>query len=105
MATSNDITQHKGLHGLIRTVHISEKSLKAAQSRTHTFVVSNTAHKLQIKKALEVLHGLKVQSINIMRMPGKPKSYGKTKGSRAEYKKAIVTLKPDSKQPDFLETT
>jgi large subunit ribosomal protein L23 len=60
------------------------------------FIVHKKANKLQIKKAIEDLYGVEVESVNTMNHPGKSKSRftrsgvitGKTKAT----KKAIVTL-------------
>ena len=40
---------------------------------------------------------MKVESVNTMRVKGKVKRQGRTQGRRPERKKAIVTLKKDSK--------
>lgn len=40
--------------------------------------------------------------MNTMRVPAKPKRYGRYSGYTTEWKKAIVTLAPDSKPLEFL---
>ena len=60
------------------------------------FIVERSANKIQIKKAVEDLYGVTVESVNTMRYGGKVKSRytksgvmtGKTSGT----KKAVVTL-------------
>lgn len=61
------------------------------------FRVVPTANKLEIKKAVEDLYGVKVASVNTARVEGKAKTrYTKSgilSGRDASYKKAYVTLK------------
>jgi len=60
------------------------------------FVVSKKANKIQIKKAIEEMYGVTVESVNTMRYGGKRKSrYTRTgivTGKTGSLKKAIVTL-------------
>jgi large subunit ribosomal protein L23 len=59
------------------------------------FVVKN-ANKIQIKKAVEELYGVTVDSVNTMRYGGKSKTRhtksGVTEGRTAATKRAVVTL-------------
>ncbi len=60
------------------------------------FVVVKNANKLQIKKAVEEMYNVTVESVNTMNYAGKVKSRytksGVQVGKTAAYKKAIVTL-------------
>lgn len=60
------------------------------------FVVSKKANKIQIKKAIEEMYGVTVESVNTMCYGGKRKSrYTRTgivTGKTGSLKKAIVTL-------------
>lgn len=60
------------------------------------FIVHKKANKLQIKKAVEELYGVDVDSVNTMNYSGKQKSRntksGAITGRTSAYKKAIVTL-------------
>ncbi|MCK4344353.1 MAG: 50S ribosomal protein L23 [Bacteroidales bacterium] len=60
------------------------------------FIVSKKANKIQIKKAIEEMYGVTVESVNTMRYGGKRKSrYTRTgivTGKTGSLKKAIVTL-------------
>ncbi len=60
------------------------------------FIVHKKANKLQIRKAVEELYGVEVETVNTMNYPGKRKSrYTKTgfvTGKTNSFKKAIVTL-------------
>ena len=61
------------------------------------FIVVPSANKVEIKKAVETLYNVHVESVNTMKYDGKERSrYSKSgvvKGRTSSYKKAIVTLK------------
>ena len=61
------------------------------------FRVSPDANKLEIKKTVEEMYGVTVESVNTMNYAGKKKSrYTKSgiiNGKTSAFKKAIVTLK------------
>ena len=72
--------------------------------KKYTFEVDIRANKTEIKQALEsIFEGVKVDSVNTMRTVGKIKRQGRYQGRTPEIKKAIVTLKPDSKPIPFFE--
>jgi len=60
------------------------------------FIVRKTANKLEIKKAVEDLYGVKVDAVNTIRYSGKNKSRntksGVIVGRTASVKKAIITV-------------
>ena len=57
------------------------------------FRVKKDATKTQIREAVESTFGVKVASVNTLRMPGKPKRFGRFQGRRSGFKKAIITLR------------
>ena len=88
---------------IIRPV-LTEKSYAEMANKKYTFRVAINANKTEIKDAIEeVFPGVKVESVNTMRTEGKIKRQGRTQGRTAEVKKAIVTLKKDSKGIPFFE--
>ena len=62
----------------------------------YSFVVDKRANKQQIKKAVEKLYEVKVDSVNTMIMPSKNKNRntkrGFVRGSVPSFKKAVVTV-------------
>lgn len=96
-------------HDIIRRPIISERSMEAVfdregnQINRYTFEVPTTANKIEIKKAVEEVFGVKVAAVNTMRVEGKVKRMGRYEGRRASWKKAIVTLKPGSKTIEFFD--
>ena len=82
---------------------ITEQSMEATEEKKYVFQVANDANKIEIKKAVEEIFGVKVEKVNTIRMEGKMKRQGMTMGRRANWKKAMVTLTADSKTIEFFE--
>ena len=83
---------------------ISENSMAQLADRKYTFEVAKNANKIEIKKAIEeVFPGTKVESVTTQNVLGKVKRMVKNEGKRADWKKAVVKLKEDSKAIEFFE--
>lgn len=54
--------------------------------------VEKTATKTEIKAAVQAVFGVKVKSVNTIRVTGKTKRVGRYEGKLPDYKKAIVRL-------------
>jgi len=94
----------KSAYDIIKRPVLTEKSYEDMASKKYTFEVAIDANKTEIKAALEeIFEGVKVESVNTMRIQGKMKRQGRYIGRRPERKKAIVTLKADSKGIEFFE--
>ncbi len=90
---------------IVLTPVITERSMSIIRSeRKYTFKVAKDANKIEIKKAIEELFKVKVSAVNVMNYDGKSRRQGYTKGKTSSYKKAIVTLTPDSKTIDFFDS-
>ncbi len=81
---------------LIKPV-ITEKSEKlSGKYNRYTFVVDKKVNKIEIKKAVEDMYGVSVESVNTMVMPAKiitrSTKAGIARGMKGSYKKALVTL-------------
>ncbi|MBQ4619869.1 MAG: 50S ribosomal protein L23 [Clostridia bacterium] len=87
---------------IIRPV-LTEKSYASIADKKYVFEVAVNANKTEIKAAIEEIFGVKVDSVNTMRVEGKMKRQGRTQGRTPEIKKAYVTLKKDSKAIEFFE--
>ncbi len=83
---------------------ITEKSMAATGMKKYTFRVAKDAGKIEIAKAVEKLFDVKVSKVNTMIVPGHLRRQGMHAGYTNEWKKAIVTLKPDSKGIAFFES-
>jgi large subunit ribosomal protein L23 len=82
---------------------LTEKTTLLNEKGVYGFIVENTANKIEIRKAVEKMYGVTVDSVRTMRYAGKVKSrQSKTKmvsGRRPSFKKAIVTLS----EGDFID--
>ena len=90
-------------HDIIRKPVITEKSMAAMAEKKYTFIVHMSANKVQIKKAIEEVFGVKGEKVQTIRTMGKTKRMGVHVGKRADQKKAIITLAQDSKGIEFFE--
>lgn len=84
--------------GIIIKPIVTEKMTRISEKYNRFgFRVDPKATKLQIKKAVEQLYGVKVVAVNTMNYSGKNKSRytksGMIEGRTAAYKKALVTVK------------
>lgn len=87
---------------IIRPI-VTEKSMSGVANKKYTFRVANDANKIEIARAVEALFSVKVAKVNTLHVKGKAKRVGKYSGYTSNWKKAIVTLKPDSKSIEFFE--
>lgn len=83
---------------IIKYPILTEKSYKLMQENTYTFAVDRKATKFDIKRAVEFIFQVKVESVNTFVVPKKPKRVGRYNGFVAGYKKAIVKLAEGSIQ-------
>jgi large subunit ribosomal protein L23 len=72
---------------------VSEKSYAATTTGRYTFKVHQSAHKTQIRQAVEELFDVKVMRVNVIKVQAKPKRRGQIKGTRPGWKKAVVQLR------------
>ncbi len=98
----------KSAYDIIKRPLMTEKSYAGIQSKIYTFEVAKDANKIEIKKAVEDIFKVKVDKVNTLIVKGHEKSQntraGRTVGRTSDYKKAIVTLKEDSKPIAFFES-
>lgn len=90
-------------HDIIIKPIVTERSMDDMSDNKYTFVVDKKSNKTEIKSAVEKVFDVKVAKVNTMNMLGKVKRQGVHIGKRADWKKAIVTLTPDSKGIEFFE--
>ena len=83
---------------------ITEKSMDGVGEKVYTFEVQKDATKAEVAAAVEAMFKkTKVVKVNTINMKKKPKRYGVHFGYTTAWKKAIVTLKADSKPIAFFE--
>jgi large subunit ribosomal protein L23 len=82
----------KNYENTIIRPYITEKTTIEAGKGKYTFVVSNKATKVDIRKAVEMLFNVKVISVNVQNYEGKEKRQGVHVGMTPDWKKAIVKI-------------
>ena len=81
-------------HEVVVRPVVTEKSSAAYQNRKeYAFEVHPEANKYQIREALEKLFGVTVTAVRTMQVRRHEVTRGRTRGTSARWKKAIVTLK------------
>ena len=90
---------------IIKRPVITERSSEFADKLKYVFEVDIKANKTEIKRAVEEIFKVKVAKVNTMRVPAKPKTFGRYRGYTSEWKKAIVQLAEGSKPLDFFEAS
>ena len=79
---------------VLRKPLLTEKIAALQDTRNqYAFEVDPLANKVEIKRAVELKYGVKVTEVNTMIVRGKVKRLGRFSGKRADWKKAIITLK------------
>jgi len=83
------------LANLILSPIVSEKSSIAAEKdKRFVFKVQTRATKYDVRKSVELMFDVEVDSVQVLNVKGKAKRFGRTFGKRSDWKKAYVKLKP-----------
>jgi large subunit ribosomal protein L23 len=81
---------------LLKPIVTEKMTSQGDKFNRYGFIVARTANKIEIKKAVEDLYGVTVESVNTMRYGGKVKTRytksGVMTGKSTATKKAVVTL-------------
>lgn len=68
-----------------------------AENAQYVFKVAVNANKIEIQRAIEKAFNVKVQSVNTIKVKGKMKRQGRSRGKQSDWKKAFITLQPGQK--------
>jgi large subunit ribosomal protein L23 len=79
-------------HEVLRRPIVTEKTTMQGEQRVYAFEVDRRANKLQVKEAVETGFGVKVVSVHIINVPGKPRRWGRHLSRTPSWKKAMVKL-------------
>ena len=83
---------------------ITEATMASFADKKYAFYVHPDATKIQIREAVEkMFDGVTVDSVNTMNVKGKMKRRGYTSGRTRARKKAIVKLKPNSREIEIFQ--
>ena len=83
---------------------ITEKAMQDITAKKYVFEVAKKATKIDVARAVEELFKVKVEKVTTINYNGKPKRMGVHSGKRADWKKAVVKLTPDSKTIELFES-
>jgi large subunit ribosomal protein L23 len=90
------------LFHVVLAPHVSEKSSRVADKhRQIVLEVRPDASKPVIKRAVEKMFNVQVDSVTVINVKGKSKRTARAAGRRQDWKKAYVRLKP-GQEIDFL---
>lgn len=78
---------------ILRRPVVTEKNTVLMDQNKYAFEVAKNSNKAMVKEAVETAFKVKVESVNMITVPSKPRGFGRMRGKRASWKKAIVTLK------------
>lgn len=94
-------------HKIIIRPVITEKNTRLGEINKYVFEVAMETNKIEVKKAIEEVFGVNVKDVNIVNVRGKLRRrrtrHGVTEGYTRDWKKAVVTLTPDSKPIEIFE--
>ncbi len=89
-------------HVLKRPLITEKSNLIKEELNQIAFEVDRRANKIEIKEAVKKIFNVHVVKVRTFNMLGKKKRLGRSEGKRADWKKAIVTLK-EGERIDFFE--
>lgn len=77
---------------ILKGAHATEKSGYLNSFNQYVFKIASKANKIEVKKAVEKMYGVKVERVMISLTPAKKRKLGRQEGERAGFKKAVVKL-------------
>jgi len=90
------------LYQVILSPRVTEKSTRVGEEgNQYVFHVVNDASKSEVKGAVEMLFDVSVESVRIVKVKGKTKSFKMRPGKRSDWKKAYVRVQ-EGQVIDFL---
>ena len=93
----------KAIQDIIVRPVITEDSMSMIADKKYVFEVLPDATKPEIAEAVETMFKVDVKCVNTITMKKKPKRMGVHAGYSKAWKKAIVTLKENSKTIEFFD--
>jgi len=87
----------KMTHDIIKNMVRTEKGSDLLTQNKYIFKVDKLANKIEIRNAVENVYNVQVSKVHIMNVKGKKKRVRFHEGMTTGWKKAVVTLKPESR--------
>jgi large subunit ribosomal protein L23 len=92
-SVNNAAISKERLMKILLAPRVSEKAMNAADNNNQfVFKVILDANKAEIKQAIELLFEVKVTAVQVIKVKGKRKTFGKIQGRRSDWKKAYISL-------------
>lgn len=85
------------IYRILKEPHISEKATYLSDQGKYTFKVFPQANKIQIKRAITNLYGVRVKDVRIINIKPKKRMLRGIEGTKGGHKKAIITLEQGEK--------
>ena len=84
-------------YDVIKSMLRTEKASNLLPLNKYLFWVAKKANKVQIRKAVEEIYKVKVESVNTAMQRGKLRRVRYVQGKSPDWKKALVTLKTEAR--------
>jgi large subunit ribosomal protein L23 len=81
-----------GLRGVILHPLVTEKAAELTSMSKYVFVVRTDANRIEVRNAVRKMYNVDPISVNIIKMRGKHVRFGRLRGQRKAWKKAIVSF-------------
>ena len=94
----------KTAHDVILKPIITEATMAGVADKKYTFKVAKDSNKIEIAQAVEKLFDVKVAKVNTLNVRGRYKRQGMHGGYTPAWKKAVITLKEDTKGIEIFES-
>jgi large subunit ribosomal protein L23 len=83
---------------------VTEKTADAKEhSNTVCFQVARGANRIEVRRAVEKLFGVKVVEVRVVNVRGKQRRFGRYTGHRPDWRKAYVRLAAGEKTIEFFD--
>lgn len=77
---------------ILKGPHVTEKAGYLNGFNQYVFKVASRSNKIEVKRAVEKMYGVRVERVAIALMPAKKRRLGRQEGEKAGFKKAIIKL-------------
>ena len=93
MTASRKPLGKEGLFNVLLAPHVTEKTSMALQNNNqYAFRVRRDATRTDVRRAVELMFEVKVESVQVVNEPGKTRRVGQRSGHTQDSKKAYVRL-------------
>jgi large subunit ribosomal protein L23 len=79
---------------IVRPILTEKTADREAEDNQYTFEVHRAANKIEIRKAVEMVFGVRVEKVRTMVVRGDLRRVGRYWGKTRQWKKAVVTVHP-----------